>query len=490
MKVKSLVVYLLALILIGVFFSYKLLETPPGLTADEASLGYNGVLLAETLHDQNGRLLPFFILGNEGQDWHQPISQYFITTVFKLFGPSIFTLRLSSVLVVLISVTLIFLLAKKLIGLVGAILTTILFLTIPLLMIQSHLAMENIMVVPFSCLWLLAIYLHQQTDSKKYLVLAGLSLGLAFYSYKGMRATVPIWYLLTIIYLMKDWLGKLKLPDRKIIYQVVIFTLSLLPFLTVVPILQIKYPGAVVGGSQPALDSAYNFLYPYLSTFDPSFLFITGDVTIWHSTSKHGMFLLSSLPLLIIGLFQAIKKRNFWWFLIAAFFSAPLLYGLVGSVHRASRLMMMIPPYCLICGLGAVYLYQHLKNLKFKIITGLIILLLMVNYLDFVNFYWFSYPKFAQSSFGHISVYYSYENLYQKAQELKLIPYISKEIGQSEGEIGRFYEAIYFKELISKWSDNDKNPPAGSILLSARDDIPGLKKVAVKMPYYHLFVSP
>ena len=88
----------LVFILLCIFYSYRILQVPSGLTADEGAFAYNAVLLSRTLHDENGRFMPFFVLSLNGTDWRQPVTQYYLAALFKIFGASLFLLRFSQCL--------------------------------------------------------------------------------------------------------------------------------------------------------------------------------------------------------------------------------------------------------------------------------------------------------------------------------------------------------------------------------------------------------
>lgn len=485
--IRNLLLSLIVLILIGFFFSYKLLEIPGELTADEAAFGYNAVLLKETLHDQNGRFMPFFVLSLGGTDWRQPVTQYYLTAFFKIFGSSVFNLRFSSVIITLLSTILIFVLANKLLGRGAAFLASFLFLTTPLVMIQSHMGLDNIMPIPFTLLWLFCLFYFHKTRNLKYLFIAGITLGIDFYTYKGMRAIVPIWLVLTIVYL------RLGFKDSAVgfLKKAAIFALGILPFFAIIPLLEIKYAGAVFDRQRPVFDSIYSFLYPYFSSFDPTFLFIKGDDLLIHSTGRHGMMLLASLPLFIIGCYQAVKKQNFWLLILAAFFSAPFLYGLVNSVHRASRLMAIIPLYSLISTLGGIWLWQTKAKNKFlntKTLLLVILVLMVVNYFDFTSYYWFIYPKFTNQVSNKLMVYKDYKALSEQATQRKLKPYLSTDL--RDGDSGLFFEAIYFNQPISRWTDKKDTLSPGSILLTIRKEIPGFEKLNIDIQYDYLQVYP
>lgn len=538
MKIKSFIFSLLVIVLLASFFSYRLLEVPAGLTVDEAAFGYNAVLLSRTGYDENGRFMPAFVLSIDGRDWRQPVTQYFLTGWFKVFGPSVWGLRFTSVVIAVGSAVLLFFLsfgifrvhhfetnndkfAKPSTGLTRnslwvSGLATLIFLTTPLLMIQAHMGLDNIYVIPFTILWLTGLFMFQSFEASKlqcfetkrwvWLVLAGVSLGIGFYSYKGMRAVVPVWVVLTVLYLLflekKDGRGrrtdfeggvfnwrrfiskiqtsKNQFPSFVFRYlsSPIVFLSSLLPFFAIIPWLEKHYAGAVLGGSNPEIVNVYDFLYPYLSSFDWTFLFVKGDELLFHSTRMHGMFLLSSLPFWLLGVYAVLKKKYEWGiFVLLAFFTAPLLYGMVGSVHRASRLMMLIPLYALLCGYGIEYLWSW-KNriLKFGF-GGLIAVLMMANYADFVNYYWFTYPKFTENIFGHLELYKAYEELAKESGHRGLVPYLLGEPISKGSE--EFFERVYFEEPIGRIHEGDL--PVDGVVLSIREILPGMERVGEKV---------
>ncbi|MDP2860722.1 MAG: glycosyltransferase family 39 protein [bacterium] len=489
--IKKLLLTLIFAGFLAGFFSYKLIEIPSGLTVDEGAFGYNGVLLSRTGRDQNGRLMPVFVLSIQGKDWRQPVTQYFIAGFFKIFGPSVFNLRFTSVIVTIVSALLIFFLGRELLGTLGGILSAAFLLTTPLVMIQSHLALDNIMVMPFTLLWLLFILLAEKTKNLKYLFLAGVSLGIGFYSYKAMRVFVPVWCVLTIVYLAKNFLGNVAIPTMKQSFKnILFFSLGVLPFFAVIPILEIKYAGAVFDRQGPSWDGIYTFLYPYFSSFDPSFLFIKGDEIVVHSTGKHGMLLLASLPFFLIGGYMAIRKSGFWRFLLIGFLLAPLLFGFVGSVHRASRLMGLIPIYSLFCALGFLSLWQ-VKKTAWRARTAVFILLFLaiVNYADFVYYYWFKYPVEESQHFPDLKIEKSYRALAQEAKKRGLTPYIADDIYKRDEENAHFFEAMYFLKPPEKWPENAKDLPAGSIFMTNHQEIKDFRRAEIGIPYYNFQIK-
>ena len=510
---KKFLPYFLIAIFCLVFFSYRLTQVPQGLTIDESAFGHNAILLSETLHDENNRFLPAFVLSINSKDWRQPVTQYFMTGYFKLFDPSIYNLKFTSVIVVAVGALLIFFLGNHLLGKKGGVLSLLFYATTPIIMIHSHLGLDNIMPIPFVLSWLISIYFYEKKGNLKYLYLSALSLGIGFYSYKGMRSFVPVWSVITTIYLALPALKSFWNPtkrDKKISWEFVnnlkkdlkpalVFIFSILPFYAIIPLLEYKYADAVLGQTNLQIDSIYKFLLSYVSSFDFSFLFITGDALPHHSTGVHGVFLLASLPFFLIGLGKALQKDKFWKLIVASFFMGPLLFGFPGSIHRASRLIALVPIYSLICALGAKYLWKKLlhplvissevkrksRNFKpnlylSKIIFVILVILFSINYYDFIKYYWFQYPKNTSHIFYRTEIEKAYKILKEESKRQNLTPHVDSEIIRHEklndqGITDTFLRSIYFLHPPMIWTEQTKLPK-NSILMSKNSDIPNLKK--------------
>lgn len=472
----KLIPYLSALLLLISLYSYKLLDVPTGLTLDEASFGYNATLLSQTAHDQNGRFLPVFVLTSDGHDWRQPVTQYYYALLFFIFGPSVFLLRFASVLIAAISTLMIYYLARKLIDQNSALIAAAVFALSPLVYIQSHLGLDNIVPVPFALLWLIAFYHYSQTKSRQWLIISAVSLGLAFYSYKGMRAIVPVWTLTSLFWLYSSAKqNKFKAPS--------IFFFSLLPFFLIIPILERLYAGATLGNSRPVYNHIYEFFLPYLSSFDPSYLFVKGDLVANHSTDRHGVLLLASLPLIILGTYASFQSKNkFWRFITISLFLAPLLYGLVGSVHRYSRLMALLPLYSLLAGLGWQALF-HFKSLLVKPIAFLLLLLTVLNFTDFFKFYFTTYPGVTYSLVGELDYHLDVKQQSLIAKKQNLTPLTHGQVTQEGGDALKFYQAVYFGEPLQSIPNDEPTPP-GSILMTQRAQVPGMVRVGDYHGYY------
>lgn len=482
---RTVLILALFLVLAGLLLSYKLTEIPPGINSDEASIGYNAILVSKTLQDEQGRFLPLFIATFQQTDWKQPVTIYSTVLVFKVFGASFFTLRLVSVIFALISLVLLFILIRETLDFKSALFGALLFITTPIVMIQSHLALENIALLPFVISWLLFLFKFEKTKKIAYLLLSAFSLGISLYSYNGMRLVLPIFFILTLIYI-----SFLNFRDtKKTMIANSIFIAGIFPFIVTLYLSKYAYPGAIFGSARPIIPDSYqDFFMPYLSSFDFTFLYLKGDSTPFHTTGQVGMFLLATLPLFLIGCFQIFKnKRPILYLILAVFLLSPLLYSLVDSVHRASRLMVLIPPYIIISSLGLTTILS-VKN-HFRKIAFLILIVLIFNYSEFLYDYWFKYPSRAREHFPS-GAYLAFKSLAVKSKELNLEPVIQRGVTGKEGEAARFFELVYFPSGVKKWEHEGAIPEYGVILSYSSDlhllEKEGFRKIEMEMPYYSL----
>ena len=367
---KKIVILLISVIIAFIFLSYKLTEVPPGINGDESGIGYNAILISRNLTDENHNFLPLFIFA-KGSDWKQPVSVYTTALVFKIFGSSFWTLRVTSILFVIVSIVILYFLAKERFDHKFFIIGFVILITAPIIIIQSHLALENIAVLPFIFFWLLML---EKNKKLIYPLLAGVSLGVGIFSYLGMRVVVPVLSLLSLLYF------------RKNLKQCFYFLLGVLPFFVLLYVANFYYPGAVFGHYSAPIPSLNDFLLRYLSVFDLSFLFLKGDATSIHSTGKAGMFLVATLPIFLIGIWKIIKgKKPLELVVLSSFFLLPLLFGFIPDIYRASRLLALVPFFVIISTIGFFGITRKIQIL--------ILALILINVSIFAKDYWFDYSN-------------------------------------------------------------------------------------------------
>lgn len=472
---KTLPALILILLFFWYLFTFKITEVPPGINGDEAAIGYNAALVAKNGYDQSGRFLPLFVSAFDLTDWKQPVTFYSTVLAFRLFGPSFSLLREVSVFIILISGLLMFFFSKELLGSKGAFVALLLFLTIPSVLIQSHLALENIAPIPFIILWLWMLIKYEKKSEAKYLIFAALFLGGGLFTYPGMRIILPVYTVLTVSFLY--YLNRKK-NFIKIFKENLKFILIILIFPAVMYSVKGQYPGAILAYNRPhAVPSYQEFILPYISSFDPSFLFIQGDSTPYHSTGRQGVFLLATLPLFVLGMFSITRRKDsLFIFILLTFFLTPLLYGLPASIHRGSRLLVLLPSYTIIAALGFVTLGKIKNNTGRLLVISLSVLLIALNYTDFLRDYWFDYPGRVKAEFAK-PYHLAFEEAVKLSQTDHLTPYIQGDFRNQNPIAIDFFATAYFPKGIQKWTDSGILPPNSVIIvadyvLSRKKDIP------------------
>jgi len=444
-------------------FTYKLTDVPPGINGDEAAIGLIASSIAKTGHDPSGKFLPLFS-NISWPDWKQPVTVYSTVATFKLFGTSFFNLRAVSVFFVLLSGTIIFFLAKEVYDEKLAILSLFIFSTIPIIMIQSHLAIENLAPLPFVAFWLWMMGKYSKKKKTKYLVFAGFSLGISIYSYLGLRLIVPILVTLSIGYIYY-----LNRSNKNIIRPILMFILGVAPLLLLIFVIKNQYPAAIFASNRPQTISSYQqFLLPYISSFDPSFLFIKGDSTPYHSTGKQGMFLLATLPLFLLGLVKIAKDRKpFFIFVILVFFLTPLLYGFPGSIYRASRLLALLPSFIIVTLLGLSSLFDIKKRTYKLAVVAFSAVLIFLNYVDFVSDYWFEYSNRVNQNFEK-PLHQVFGAVLGISKRENLRVFIQDDAPLRNLVVYSFFENAYFPNGLPRWKEGSGFPAKSIIMVSAQ----------------------
>lgn len=462
-KLKETLLVFFSIFLIFSIFLYRLTRVPPGTNIDESSFGHNASLLAKNLKDENNRFLPIFILTLDGVDWKPPVRMYLTAITFKLFGRSYLNFKLVSVFVAIASCFLFYLLLKLFFSIKLSLIGLFIFASSPSLLIQSHFGSDNIDVVPWIILWLLFFVLYCKRFKPTHLLLSGIFLGISFYTYKAMHAIVPVYLGISVIYifLLNFW----RKTGKK--FDFFWFILGIAPFLIPIKWLQVHYAGAIFDPAIISHPSFYDSVYVYLASFDFSFIFLKGDKMLIHSTGHQGIFLLPCLPLFFLGFLQLYKeKKPLYYFIFASFILTPLLFTMVGSVYRASRLLAYIPSASFIFLLGMKFIFE-IKNKRIeKTLLLFFFLLLSFGYSDFVHYYWYDYPKLISQDFS--------PNINGAMAELKKLtfetgksPYFEKDTYITHKAGMQFFKEVYFPyQEVKIWTREKESFPADSLVLS------------------------
>src|SRR5581483_2416020 len=191
---------LIVLIIAIAFFIriYHISSNPPGLTPDEASLGYNAYSILKTGKDEYG--IPFPIVFKSFGDYKPGLYVYLTIPSVALFGLNEFSVRLPSIIAGVFTVFLVYLLSKKL------------FKNKDLALISLIIAASNPWLIYFSrgawevnvalTLTLSGIYFFLKSlKDAKFLIISSVFFASTLLTYQGAKLqTGIVLFILTILY--------------------------------------------------------------------------------------------------------------------------------------------------------------------------------------------------------------------------------------------------------------------------------------------------
>lgn len=402
---KYTIIYLSILTILAITTRFIFLEkSPPGFYADEVSFGYNALSILESGHDEHGILLPVYF--KAFGEYKNPIFCYSIIPFLKIFGVSVFAVRVTSAFWGLATIILMFFVVKNYQKNIHAAFYSSLVLTLmPWHLTISRIAFE---VVTFPFFILLFLYFWEKylsTLKIQFTFIAAFCMGVCFYTYSTARLLVPLYCVGVFIIWFRE------INKNKIIYVTVILGL----FIPLIPLffwLQ-KYPDTLTSRFSSLLiwnhkihyfKNILNIFLNYIDDFSVRYLFILGDTQLRHCTGRSGTLLISYSIFLLFGVLWIWQRWNdkFLRFVTFGFITFPLAASLTKESFHALRSANAIPFISIISGMGLYFLLECLqkyKNILYKV--GLISITLLV-LIEFSQFYWdylVLYPKRSESSF-------------------------------------------------------------------------------------------
>ncbi len=515
---------LLLIFLFSVFLlTFKTLQVPPGIETDEGSIVYNAVLVSRNLHDQNGRLLPFFFLSSDHIDWKQPVLVYLSAIFLKIFGANLFIFKMVNVVTSLITLLLLgylvyLLYHRRSLSFIGM----LVFLTTPIVIITSRIGNESIQPVLYTTLWLLFLVLYRQKSQLIYLALAAFSLGIDFYCFKGMRIIVPVYIMMTVLYLfwrsftsLKEYSSlflqqysfsrtfhllfsalKKTFLNQRFLIPLTVFIVVLLPFFLIIPFLEGHYPGAVFDRHVVHLQSYRFYVFYWLSNLSFPFLYASPDIGRIYSVELFGGFFLPLLPFFLFGIKNILSKLNFNFFILLAYLFTPFFFGFAESVNYSHRLLAIVPFFVIIVVLGfdeffkgfrqywSKFALPQLLSVSFLIIFSVFSL---VHFGQFFAYYYFQYPNShdTQQAFGN-NLNESFFRMSKISRQENLTPYVQSSIYDNHGDGNKFYNIAYFNDQIKVWHLGDTLPDH-CILMTQNNHLEGFVNSDIPAdPYFIL----
>ncbi len=390
--------FLIIILIIGLFLRiHKLSTLPPGLTWDEAGLGYNAYSILKTAHDEHGALLPLTF--KSFGDYKPGLYVYFAVPSIAVFGLNEFATRLPSVIAGVLAIYGIYLLTRQLFNKNIAIFSALFLAISPWHIHFSRGAWE---VNVFTTILLFAVYFFLKSLSNPKYFLHWITLSVAtFLTYQGAKMLTPLIFLsLFIIYFfdIKKTLSRWFVP---ISHRIIFIFLGL--FLTLLFVQNLTGPAGnrltrlSVFGYRPDIsgnkifDNQFNLtskmiISRYLYHFSPEVLFYQGSVISPRGhLPEQGVLYLTDAFFLMLG-FTALaqmKIKKSKYFLFALFLLSPLPASLTLAEFSTIRALPLVIPLSIISALGFNLLFT-----KFSKIIGFLLLgPIIVNTILTLNIY-------------------------------------------------------------------------------------------------------
>lgn len=412
MKTKLL---LFSIVMVGFLLRTLFINSsPPALYGDELTITLDVYSILKTGHDQLGNFLPLTFHMSAGR----PAGYVYGSIPFvALFGPTAIGVRALSILSGIGIIILLFLLGKKLfsekVGLLAAAIGAVSPWEISLSRggFEAHLALF---------LALLGTYLFILAKQKPVLfIFSALSFGLTLHTYLTYKVTILLFLPLLLWY--QKGLKKAVVENKKyfltgififIVLSGLAFSQTFLAgsenrFLNINIFSQSNIKNSIeqkIGFERqitklPLFLAKYFYNRPveytkvfienYLQNYSLDFLILHGDRNPRHNMATMGGIYFAELILISIGLVAFwYKSRRAILFLIFWLILAPIPTAVVDTPH-ALRSAFMLPPLILLSALGLVTVF----NYKNKLFTGLILLLLVIQFVFLLQKLYFLAPK-------------------------------------------------------------------------------------------------
>lgn len=362
-------------------------DMPASANWDEISHGYNAYSILLTGEDEWGKAFPLANFRAYG-DYPLTLNLYLTIPFIKIFGLSVFAIRLPHALLGTLLVLIVYFISQKLfnskfISIVSALMIAI----SPWTFFTSRFVVQSNLAVFFFSLSLLLFLYRQQ--NKWFLPFSVFSLGLTLFSYHTTRIFSPL-FLVAVIFLYKD---KLTIGLSRVtkILSLVFLLLFFIPlgFILTRPEARARSnevflidEGAISTiiekrdqSPHDALDrffyNRYTYFFKeagkrYVGYFSPQFLFIKGGTQYQFSVQEHGVLYLVNLPFFYLGLFlifrRSLKGKKYYQLLLAWLLLAPVPASITKESFAVIRSTTFLPLPMILTGLGLGETLNYLKK--------------------------------------------------------------------------------------------------------------------------------
>ena len=329
--------------------------SPPGLYVDEASIGYNAWAIAHHGVDEHGNAFPVLYFQAFGE-YKNPLYVYMLAPLTWFLPLTAYVERLPAALggiavCALVAATAWTLTRSRAVALAALVTAGV----TPWLALESRVGFEvpTMTLTLAVAVWCYANAVGDGPRAAWWFLGCGVGLALSVYAYSSGRLFVLLLVALLIVFDAR-WRRLTIVP-------------ALLPVLGAYLLLAVydhAHPGALtsrfsalsIGADDPGLvTEAYRFVRNYFTYDSVPFLFTNGDGNLRHSTGYGGVLLVTTAPLVVLGLVRCVRtwREPVSRMLLAGIVAGPVPAALTadGTPH-ALRSAAMLPFLLVVMALG------------------------------------------------------------------------------------------------------------------------------------------
>ena len=393
---------------------------PRGFYKDEISIAYNAHLIATTGRDEFGVSWPMYI--ESFGDTKNAGYVYLSALVTRLFGLTLWTVRMPSLLCWLLGTLLFYLLGRRLWPAAPAriFLLSLLAFT-PSLFCMSRVGFEVIALYPALGLFLLGVWRGFEERSLRWAALAGVGIGAATYMYTTFRMLAPLHCLLVLSCY----------PRREYLKLHAVFAAA--AALTVIPFaiyfhshyeqLTMRYREiGYLHEAIPLRDKFDQFVARYSDYFSVKYLLLEGDPNPRHHTGFGGELYLPLLLFMLVGtaailLSPRVRKLRWNRLLLGGVVLAPIAAALTKTGSHSLQSFSLVLFAILLATTGLQYAADSVPRLSGKWAVGarvsvwLVVAWTLFDAAAFVRHYFGPYKEISIAAFE----YYGQRQAIEKA---------------------------------------------------------------------------
>lgn len=379
------------LVLLSIFIRfYNLQLSPYSLNWDEGAYAYNALSIMKTGKDEWGQKFPLF-LKSYGDNKPALLSYIQIPFIYTM-GSTDLAVRLPTALMGLISLLFIYQYVKNLQNKVSDSNSKLVPLLTALVVAISpwHIHYSKVAMDPIVSFFFLMAGLAFFTNKRVWIQWIGvIALMAAVYTYNSARLFLLL--LLPVQFVVFEFKNTFKRNNKflKVLQYacILIFTLSFV-LITAFTSVGSRAQAVFILNSPEILNETNEMLFAanelsmpfkrlysnkvinfstlfaenYFSHFDLSFLFFDNNLSSRHAFLRYGNLLLSTLPLLVIGIITTnFKKRLNTFFLLWVIF-APIASALTDDVPHSGRTLILLPALAFFIAKGFIWSYEKIRS--------------------------------------------------------------------------------------------------------------------------------